>query len=641
MTTNALTERPIDGRYTVLRHLADGGMGSVYVARDERLGREVALKVMRPDLATDPAFVERFRAEAQAAARLTDQHVVAVYDQGRDGNVVFLAMELVHGQTLRQRLDEVGALTPREAFDVMDSMLAALAAAHAIGLIHRDVKPENVLIRDDGVVKVADFGLARAVSTRTSTALGQGVLGTFAYVSPEQVRAGVADARSDVYAAGLVLFEMLTGTVAFEGDSPIHVAFRHVHEPVPPPSSIDPELPEALDRAVLLGAAADPDERPADAGRYRAELSAIRTELASLDALDRVPPAAQNHTPKQRTPAPATEVLRTGALTHHTRVLPTREAAPPAGDTRRQATIAPEEPAPRRRRPGAMGVLAALLVVLLTAGVGWTFLAGPGALRELPPLTGLERTVALAELERAGFRTEVVEEFSETVEAGTVISTDPGAGQARAISPVLLTVSKGPERYEVPDVTNQTLGTASEMIAGRQLAVGKHSDDWSETIPVGNVIRTDPPAGTPLAPGRQVAVVTSKGREPIELVDWSGKSIDDARTALEERGLIVNVGEERNDDDVAQGLIISQEPGPGTLHKGDTVTFVVSKGPVLVEVPSVQGMQEGEATRALQDAGFNVKIERVMGGMFGTVRKTDPEAGQQVPKGSTIVMSVV
>lgn len=638
-----LTERPVDGRYTVLRHLADGGMGSVYVARDERLGREVALKVMRSDLATDPAFVERFRSEAQSAARLTDQHVVAVYDQGRDGNIVFLAMELVHGQTLRQRLDEAGALTPREAFGVMDSILAALAAAHSLGIVHRDVKPENVLIRNDGMVKVADFGLARAVSTRTSTALGQGVLGTFAYVSPEQVRAGVADARSDVYSAALVLFEMLTGSVAFTGDSPIHVAFRHVHEEAPPPSSVDPGLPEALDRAVLTGSATDPDERPADAGSYRSMIAEIRRELAD-DALDRVPPAAEDHTPRPRTePASATSVLHTNVLANHTQILPVSRGAHAAPDTTQNTEhdAAPTAEGRRKRRAGPAGIIAAILIVLFTVGGAWVFLAGPGALRDVPYVAGAPRDVAVGQLEQAGFRTEVVEAFSENVESGTVIGTDPAQGQTRAITPVTVTVSKGPERYAVPDVTNQTLGVATQMITDARLALGDTSDDWSETIPVGNVVRTDPPAGTPLAPDREVAVVTSKGREPIELADWTGKSLTDARSALEERGLSVVVSEERNDDEVAEGHVISQQPGAGTLHRGDTVTFVVSKGPLLVEVPSVQAKQEGEATRILESAGFKVKVERILGGVFGTVRDTDPPAGERVPRGSTIVMKVV
>lgn len=646
MSTETITERPVDGRYTVLRHLADGGMGSVYVARDERLGREVALKVMRADLATDPAFVERFRAEAQSAARLTDQHVVAVYDQGRDGNVVFLAMELVHGQTLRQRLDEVGALTPREALDVMDSILAALSAAHSIGLVHRDVKPENVLIREDGMVKVADFGLARAVTTRTSTALGQGVLGTFAYVSPEQVRAGVADARSDVYAAGLVLFEMLTGSIAFSGENPIHVAFRHVHEPVPPPSSIDPGLPDSLDQAVLAGSATDPDDRPADAGRYRAYLAGVRRDLDAA-TLDRVPPAAENHTPRTSSDsaasaesAAATSVLHTNVLSNHTRMLPvTRD--PLDSGARPTAEAAGSSSVRKRRRSGPAGVLAALAMVAVVAGLAWTFLAGPGALRDVPAVVGEQRLVALSQLEEAGFRTEVVEAFSETAEADTVVATDPGAGQARAITPVTVTVSKGPERYAVPDVTNQGLETATQMIQQANLTVGKTSEDWSETITVGNVVRTAPAAGTPLAPGRAVDVVTSKGREPVELADWTGKTLTEARSALEERGLVVEVGEQRNDDKVAEGRIISQEPAPGTLYKGDTVTFVVSKGPVVVEVPQVRGKQEGEATRILEAAGFKVKVERFMGGVFGTVRDTDPPAGQRAPRGSTVVMTVV
>ena len=263
----------VDGRYRVLRHLADGGMATVLLATDTRLDREVALKVMRPDLAADPAFVSRFRREARSAARLSHPHVVPVFDQGEDAGRVFLAMEYVEGRTLRAVVDAEGALTPRAALDLMDAVLTGLAAAHDAGYIHRDIKPENVLIADSGAVKVADFGLARAVTSQTTTADDGVLYGTVAYLSPEQVERGVADARSDIYAAGLVLFELLTGTRAIDGESPIHVAFQHVHDGVPAPSERVPELPTVLDEVVGLATHRDPDERPRDAGGY---LDAVR-----------------------------------------------------------------------------------------------------------------------------------------------------------------------------------------------------------------------------------------------------------------------------------------------------------------------------------------------------------------------------
>ncbi|MGN6636406.1 MAG: protein kinase domain-containing protein, partial [Oryzihumus sp.] len=293
MTTSvpeSIVGRVLDGRYRVLSHIADGGMASVYVALDQRLDREVALKVMRPGLASDDTFVSRFRREARSAARLSHPHVVAVYDQGEDGSEVFLAMELVNGHTLRQVMKSEGPLTPRAALDILDPVLQALAAAHAAGLIHRDVKPENVILREDGMVKVADFGLARAVSAHTSTSQTGSLLGTVAYLSPEQVERGIADARSDVYAAGLLLFEMLTGTKAYTGETPIHVAYQHVHSQVPAPSTRMPSVPPELDALVARSTARDPDERPRDAGEFLAELRQVRAGLGQ-DELDRRPAA--------------------------------------------------------------------------------------------------------------------------------------------------------------------------------------------------------------------------------------------------------------------------------------------------------------------------------------------------------------
>src|SRR5665648_156735 len=287
----SLIDRVLDGRYRVLSHLADGGMATVYVAMDQRLDREVALKVMRADLAKDESFVRRFRREARSAAKLSHPNVVAVYDQGEDDGHVFLAMELVNGLTLRQVMQSEGPLTPRAALDIIDPVLQAIGAAHNAGLIHRDVKPENVILRDDGTVKVADFGLARAIAATTSTDQTGLLLGTVAYLSPEQVERGIADARSDVYATGLLLFEMLTGSKAFIGDSPIHVAYQHVHSEVPLPSSRINTVPAVLDHLVARASARDPDKRPRDANGLLAEVRRARQALSPAE-LDQRPAAA-------------------------------------------------------------------------------------------------------------------------------------------------------------------------------------------------------------------------------------------------------------------------------------------------------------------------------------------------------------
>src|SRR5688572_12365790 len=287
-TGDALIGRTLDGRYRVVRRIADGGMATVYLGVDERLDREVALKVMRPHLVHDESFVSRFRREARSAASLSHPNVVAVHDQGEDDGTVFLAMEYVPGLTLREVLHEEGALSPRAALDVLEPVLLALGEAHAKGLIHRDVKPENVILNDNGTVKVADFGLARAVSSQTVTSTSGLLLGTVAYLSPEQVERGIADARSDVYAAGLVLFEMLTGTKAFTGETPIHVAYQHVHGSVPAPSSRVATVPAELDQLVALATSRDPDQRPTDASDFLAQVRASRASLSPAE-LDRRP----------------------------------------------------------------------------------------------------------------------------------------------------------------------------------------------------------------------------------------------------------------------------------------------------------------------------------------------------------------
>ena len=320
-TGDALIGRTLDGRYRVLRRIADGGMATVYLGVDERLDREVALKVMRPHLVHDESFVTRFRREARSAASLSHPNVVAVYDQGEDDGTVFLAMEYVPGLTLREVLHEEGPLSPRAALDVLEPVLLALAEAHAKGLIHRDVKPENVIINDNGTVKVADFGLARAVSSQTVTSTSGLLLGTVAYLSPEQVERGVADARSDVYAAGLVLFEMLTGTKAFTGETPIHVAYQHVHGGVPVPSSRVPGLPPALDDLVAVATARDPDERPTDAADF---LDLVRRTRATLS------PAALDARPAGAAAAAAASVP-TSTAAFPVRSTPAADAAAAAG----------------------------------------------------------------------------------------------------------------------------------------------------------------------------------------------------------------------------------------------------------------------------------------------------------------------
>lgn len=627
----------IDGRYEVLEHIADGGMAIVYLARDARLDREVALKVLRPHLVPDAEFVRRFEREARSAARLSHPHIVGVLDQGDDAGRLFIALEYVPGRTLRQVLQEEGSLTPRAALDILDPVLDALGHAHAAGFVHRDVKPENVLIREDGVVKVADFGLVRAVSSQTVTSSSSVLLGTVAYVSPEQVGRGIADARSDVYAAGLILFEMLTGEKAYGGDTPVNVAFAHVHEDVPKVSSRAAGTPPILDDLVSRSGARDPDERPVDGQAFRELVVAARASLSPAQ-LDR-------HLGATRAPGtdPAgsvsgrTSVLPAGGPNATTARLP--QASAPAPAAAPVTAAAPAVVGHRRRRwPWVLVVLAALLL----AATVWLFRFGPLTPTTIPVVAGTPAAQAHEALRGLGLTVRERQAYSEDVEAGVVIDSDPGAGTTVwRISTVDLIVSRGPERYAVPNLVDQPVTTAVETLRTEHLSAGTQTHEFSETVPEGHVIASDPAAGTPLPPGGAVNLVVSKGREPIPLANWVDKPYAEAEAALTAAGLAPSISAREHNDAVPKGAVISQQPGPGNLFRGDAVTFVVSEGPVLVAVPNVFGKQQGEATQLLKDAGFQVQVEKLFGGVFGTVRAIDPGAGTMLPKGSTVTIRIV
>jgi len=621
--------RVLDGRYRVLSHIADGGMASVYLALDERLDREVAVKIMRHSLTRDETFVSRFRREARSAARLSHPNVVAVFDQGADDGDMFLTMEYVPGRTLREVLSNEGPLTPRAALDLFAPILQALDAAHSAGLIHRDVKPENVILREDGVVKVADFGLARAVTTATTTNASGVLLGTVAYLSPEQVERGVADARSDVYAVGLVLYEMLTGRKAFDGETPIHVAYQHVHGSVPVPSDRVPSVPRELDALVALGTARDPDQRPATAGDYLAEVRRSRAVLSTTELDLR--------------PAAPLAVDGSGTAT----VRPSPTTAMPSGDRtdpqkgRRKAAAGPTAPTRRRRRWPWAAVITLLLVLGAGGGAWWTT-QGPGSKTVVPTVAQLAQAQALQLLEQSHLRSDVVESYDEVVPSGIVISQDqvPGTEVAK-LTPVALTVSKGQERYAAPTLVDTPVDAAAATLQATGLQLGTRTDTFSETVPAGSVITQDPAPGAALKRNTVVDITVSKGRQPIPVTDVTGKVVDEARRVLGATGLKVVVGAAVNSETVPNGSVVSQTPPTGTLFRGDTVTIVASKGPVLVAVPSTVGKQRDQAAAALTAAGFTVAYQEFLGGYFGTVRSSDPAEGTMLRKGSTVTLTIV
>ncbi|PID53719.1 MAG: serine/threonine protein kinase [Micrococcales bacterium] len=640
-STDPLLGNLLDHRYEVNTRIARGGMATVYRATDLRLDREVAVKVMHPHRAEDEQFVSRFIREARSAARISHPNVVAVYDQGADGETVYLVMEYVHGQTLRDALTDRHAFTPREALDVLGPMLSALSAAHRAGLVHRDMKPENVLLANDEnsgtrTIKVADFGLARAASTSASS---DALIGTAAYLSPELVSRGIADARTDVYACGIMLFEMLTGQIPYSGEAPAHIAYQHVSSRVPAPSTIEDGLPEQLDRLVSAATQPDPDERPRDAADFAQHVQAARAEL-SAEQLDRRPQAAA-----------------ASGTVQHTRVVSTSTEIPlgagfgPTGNRTAEHAVraAATFPAarrdasgtrvPRKRRLSSI-LLAVLLVALAAAGgSGWYFTAGPGAYTVAPKVNGTEAQV-LADLDALGFSADVSEQYDESAPAGTVIGTDPAEGERlRKHGTIGVVVSKGSAFLAMPDVAGRSMDEATGILQREEIGVRQRSKEYSQDVAKGSVIRTEPAAGERIKRGTDVAVVLSRGREPLSVPDQVGQPVQQAQATLSETGFQVSVTEEFSEE-VPQGSVISQEPRSGQAFRGDTVTLVVSKGPPLVDVPSVIGKPLEQARQELEDAGFTVEIDEVMGGYFGTVRNQNPADGQ-APNGSTVTLTVV
>ncbi|AJP01645.1 serine/threonine protein kinase [Streptomyces cyaneogriseus subsp. noncyanogenus] len=641
-----LVGRLLDGRYRVDARIAVGGMATVYRAVDTRLDRVLALKVMHPTLAADASFVERFIREAKSVARLAHPNVVQVFDQGTDGAYVYLAMEYVSGCTLRDVLRERGALQPRAALDILEPVLAALGAAHRAGFVHRDMKPENVLIGDDGRVKVADFGLVRAVDTVTNTT--GSVLGTVSYLAPEQIEQGTADPRVDVYACGVVLYEMLTGAKPHDGGSPAQVLYQHLHEDVPAPSAAVPGLPYELDDLVASATARTPEIRPHDAVALLALTRGARAALTA-EQLDAVPPqalAAAHDNAEDRT-----SVLPR-ALTLP-RPLPVDgdggedrpgPHGPDDGLHRTSRLEPPASVAPRRRAAVRRGPLAILAAVLLVFGVGaGVWYINSGQFTHVPPL--LEKTEAQARdrLEQAGLEVGAVRHaHSDTVERGSVISTDPGPGaRIRGNDAVSLTISDGPETVKLPDLAGYRLDKARSVLRQEGLEPGMVTRAFSEDVPEGFVISTDPATGTRVRAGAAVALTVSKGR-PVEVPDVTGDDLDEAKTALEEAGLKVRVSADQVTSEYDKGQVARQSPGSGRrVAEGGTVTLTLSKGPEMIEVPDVVGDSVDEARRALEDAGFEVKEDRGLLGLFGdTVKSQSVQGGDTAPEGSRITLTI-
>ncbi|HET9647185.1 MAG TPA: Stk1 family PASTA domain-containing Ser/Thr kinase [Microlunatus sp.] len=676
MTTTSVGDpllgHSLDGRYQIVERLARGGMATVYKAIDTRLTRTVAVKVMHVGLGDDAEFARKFDREARAAARLSHPCVVSVFDQGTDDGRPYIVMEYVQGPTLRDIINREAPLDPLQALELIEPVLSALACAHEAGLIHRDVKPENVLITARGQLKVADFGLAKAITSQTSTATQGLLIGTVSYLPPELVMSGKADARSDVYSAGIVLFELLTGRKPHTGDTPIQVAYAHVHKDVPPPSSYPTAagVPPYVDALIARATARDPDLRPRDAKIMLSQVRRVRAALREgvaddpeltedLSGVLAVRTAAEETTERQpitphqfhaprfvpaspaspRSPASPYEPVE---HTPHRTVLD----APPPGIPLRHDPIAElaSDERERRARGRRRGALVLILVLMLTAGAalaGWYLV--DGRFTTTPALENLSQAEAQDVAEKAGLSVRFDQAYSETTPVGLVSSTDPGQGsKVRDGGQVVAYLSKGPERHPMPTVTGLSVQAATAALESASLSLGAVKESFSDQVPTGSVISAQYKPGASLKPDTTVDLLVSTGPQPITVADFTGKKSDDAVTALEKAGFDVTV-EKKNSDAIDKGLVMSQTPNRGTGVKGDEITLTVSKGPVLVTVPNVRRMGTKAATSVMEKAGFKTRVRAVKTNYLGVgyVVYTDPRARTQAPKGSTITLYVI
>lgn len=663
--TDPLLGHVLDGRYEILRKLARGGMATVYLATDRRLTRTVAVKVMHDNLGSDQDFASRFDREARAAARLSHPNVVSVFDQGMDAGRPYMVMEYVEGSTLRSLITREAPMEPQRALDLLIPVAAAVAAAHEAGIIHRDLKPENVLISTRGQIKVADFGLARAVTAHTATAQGM-LIGTVSYIAPELVTHGHADTRCDVYALGILAFEMLTGRKPHTGDTPIQVAYSHVHNEITAPSASAPAVwrdtrsgvPPYLDTLVMAAAARQPADRPVDAkvlldhlrqareaieqGVMDDPLLTVRLRETTLDAAtqltEQVPAiAAHSSDTVQRTATlrftPSTPISPShpgaadGMPYYDSLPLPSPSAVPLQ---QRQA---------KKRRRGAVSLIVLLLVTAVLGVGAWYLLAG--RFTTTPDFDNLTQDKAAALAARNGLQISWAQEFSETVPVGQVTRTDPAAGD-RVLRGGTVTayLSKGQERYPVPSLVNRTPEDAEAVLKENHLTRGADHEVYDETVGVGLVVSGSIDPGKMVKPGTVVDLNISKGQAPVKIVSFKNKPFDEAQTYYQNAGLIVQRADDQYSSTIDAGNVISSDPKSGSLARGETITFTVSKGPEMVTVPAVRGSTVQAAKKALTDAGFKVKV--VYNSQFlYRVTNSDPPEGSQAPKGSTVTIYVV
>jgi eukaryotic-like serine/threonine-protein kinase len=607
----SVIQTTIDGRYQIITRIASGGMGEVYRAHDGVLGREVAIKVLHPHLAGDRGFVDRFRREARAAAILNHPSIVGVYDWGTTDNTYFMVMEFVRGTNLRAVLSQYRRLAPAQVVEVALPVLDALDQAHGHGIVHRDIKPENILISQDGVVKVADFGLARAYAESYVSQAEGTVTGTVQYLAPEQIQGEPADPRTDLYAVGVVMFELLTGGPPFLGETSLAIAYQHLTGTVPLPSSVEPDVPQALDRAVVHAAAKERSERPASARALRDEV--VRAGVGLPPAPRLVDLAAQ---------IPATEYVP---------------------EERASTVTIPRAMSAKRRRARRFRMTAALVALLVALSVGgwaaWAY-AIPHY-THVPNVAGQTVDQAIATLDAAGFRAKLgAAEFSSGLDSGLVIRTVPATGaRIRKGTQITVVPSKGPELVLVPDVHGMKQADAQNALTRAGFTV-KVTQQFSDKVPKGAVVDQNPEQNLRFVKGSQVTIIVSQGPQPVTIPDLHGQSASDAQATLEGLGFVVQQKQDFSVQ-VPLGDVIRTDPAAGTSYpKGSKVTIVVSKGPKTFPMPNVIGMSRDAALAKLQSMGLIVNVVVIPQSSGNTVVLTSPDAGTTVHQGDHVTIYV-
>ena len=640
-----LTGELIDGRYQLIRHMASGGMATIYEGLDTRLDRNVAVKVMHPHLAQDEQFVERFIREAKASAALSHPNIVSVQDQGWNQNgtpAVFLVMELVEGHTLREYLNEQGALSVASGIQFLLPVLSALSAAHKLGIVHRDIKPDNILISKEGRIKIADFGLAKGpLLGTTMTAESSIVLGSVSYLSPEQVQRGIADARSDVYSAAITAFEIFTGEKPYAGEEPIQIAYMHVNERVPLMSTKRAGIPPELDQLIYRATNSDPDARPRDGSEFHQSLTLIAQALdpnqkqLSLELDIPIAPMRPASKKPNRRERARIEKEETVALNkrENTKENSKTESKENSAQIRKRKKISKRV---RRNRYIAAGLAIALGIF------GWYALVGPGSKVVVPSIVGATQEEALGALSPLGLTLVISEKrFDEEISEGQIIESDPaGGGKVDAGGQVKAIISKGAERYLIPSLVGLTPEAAVNLLAKSPIKVGDLTEVFSDQAPKGFVISSSPAAGEKVKRDAVVDLLISKGIETIDVTSYVGKSADQAPNELTEGGFDVSTVDQFSES-VLAGAVITQVPSGGApLAKGTKITLTVSKGSQYVFIPNVFSLTEAKARAALSDLELKVVVKKIGVKKVKSVTNISPKVGTKVKRGSTVTITV-